>query len=121
MEKDLLDSPTDTWIGDIRRATDLCDDLQNFFWRVMLTVPESCPKLALRCETKQLGMKWRIWEAKILLSKRILKMDMKTLVKGIYMEGKMMGWPGLWREVKEIYREVGISDKRYEREDRKIF
>ena len=99
-----------TWTGDIRRAVDLCDELQNFFWRVMLTVPESCPKLALRCETKQLGMKWRIWEAKIFLSQRILKMDMKTLVKRVYMEGKMMGWPGLWQEVKEICYEVGIPD-----------
>ena len=46
-----------TWIGDIRAAVDICDDLQNFFWRVILKVPESCPKMALRCETKQIGMK----------------------------------------------------------------
>ena len=49
-----------TWIGDCQEAIDICDDLQNFFWRVILRVPESCPKVALRCETKMLGIKWRV-------------------------------------------------------------
>ena len=42
-----------TWFGlvECKKAVDLCDKLQNFYWRVMLSVPESCPKLALRCET----------------------------------------------------------------------
>ena len=33
-----------------------------------------------------------------------------TLVKKIYMEGKSMGWPGLWQEVKDICKEIGILD-----------
>ena len=40
-----------TWVGDIWKAVEQCEKLQNFFWRVILTVPESCPKTALRCET----------------------------------------------------------------------
>ena len=55
-------------------------------------------------------MKWRIWQEKIFLAQRILKLDEKTLVKRIYMEGKMMGWPGLWQEVREICQELGIPD-----------
>ena len=35
-----------TWICEGKKTVDLCDDLQNFFWRVMLCVPESCPKVA---------------------------------------------------------------------------
>ena len=53
-------SGSGTWFG-LKKNTkviDMCDDLQNFFWRVMLTVPESCPKIALRSETGMLGMKW---------------------------------------------------------------
>ena len=80
-----------TWTGEISKAVDLCDDLQNFFWRAILTVPESCPKLALRCETKQIGMKWRIWQEKIFLAQRIIKMKETTLVKKVYLEGKGMG------------------------------
>ena len=97
-----------TWIGDISAAVDLCDDLQNFFWRVILKVPESCPKIALRCETKQIGMKWRIWQEKVFLVRRIKNKEEDTLVKQIYNEGIMMGWPGLWAEVKEICNEIGI-------------
>ena len=51
-----------TWLGDIKKAVDLCDDTQNFFWRLILEVPESCVKVALRSETQSIGRKWRIWE-----------------------------------------------------------
>ena len=65
-----------TWFGlkKCKKAIEMCDSLQNYFWRVMLTVPESCPKIALRCETGMMGMKWRIWREKIMLMIRILKM-----------------------------------------------
>ena len=56
-----------TWFGlkGNMKTINMCDQLQNFFWRVMLTVPESCPKVALRCETGMLGMKWRVWREKL--------------------------------------------------------
>ena len=38
-----------TWFGgECKEAIQICDDVQNFYWRVMLKVPESCPKIALR-------------------------------------------------------------------------
>ena len=46
-----------TLVGDMKKTEQLCDDIQNFFWRVVLSVPESCPKIAQRCETGMLGMK----------------------------------------------------------------
>ena len=73
-----------TWLGICQDTVNLCDDLQNFFWRVMLGVPESCPKIALRSETQMLGMKWRIWQEKILLLMRIKKYDVNTLCRQIY-------------------------------------
>ena len=99
-----------TWTGDIKRAVDMCDKIQEFFWRVVLTVPESCPKLALRCETKQLGMKWRIWQMKVCLLQKIKRHEKEILAKKIYDEGKQMGRPGLWHEVSDIYKKVGIPD-----------
>ena len=53
-----------TWLGEIQEAVDLCDSIQNFFRRLVLEVPESCPKVALRSEPRMTGMKWRIWEDK---------------------------------------------------------
>ena len=101
-----------TWFGmkSNSKAINMCDDLQNYFWRVILTVPESCPKIALRCETGSLGMKWRVWTAKILLVMRIKQQDTSSLCRQIYEEGRTRGWPGLGEEVSEICREIGIPD-----------
>ena len=57
-----LHSGSGTWFGECKKSVELCDQLQNFFWRLILKVPESCPKVALRSETGMLGMKWRIWQ-----------------------------------------------------------
>ena len=99
-----------TWIGDINETAKLCDNVQNFFWRVILAVPESCPKIALRCETAMLGMKWRIWLQKIMLIIRIKSKDEETLCGKIYKEEKRMGLPGLAKEVSEIFHEIGIPN-----------
>ena len=46
-----------TWFGLKKngKAIDMCDDIQNYFCRVILCLPESCLKNALWCETA--GMK----------------------------------------------------------------
>ena len=67
-----------TWIGEASRAINLCDNIQHFFWRVVLRVPESCPKLALRCETGMIGMKWRVWLEKVTLLVRIQNRQANT-------------------------------------------
>ena len=79
-----------TWFGGTgcRRAIEMCDKMQNYFWRVMLTVPESCPKIALRCETGMMGMKWRIWTEKLSLLMRIKQQDPKTLSRQVLEESR---------------------------------
>ena len=49
-----------TLFGKCQMRVDLCDGIQNCFWRFMMQVPKSCPKVALRCEKQMIGMKWRI-------------------------------------------------------------
>ena len=75
-----------TWFGlrECKEAIDLCESLLNFFWRMMLKVPDSCPKLVLRCETGMLGMKWRIWQEKIDLLLRINNQDESVLARQVY-------------------------------------
>ena len=77
-----------TWFGGTgcKRAIEMCDKMQNYFWRVMLTVPESCPKIALRCETGMMGMKWRIWTEKLSLLMRIKQQDPKSLSRQVLEE-----------------------------------
>ena len=99
-----------TWLGECKDAISLCDKLQNFFWRVILKVPESCPKVALKSETGMVSMKWRLWEHKILLLIRIRNHSEDTLCRKIYEEGKLRKWPGLGQEVKEICEILNIPD-----------
>ena len=101
-----------TWFGlrECKKAVELCESLQNFFWRVMLKVPESCPKLALRCETGMMGMKWRIWQEKIFLLLRIKKQPEGVLARQVYEEGRAKGWPGLSEDVSNICKQLVIPD-----------
>ena len=101
-----------TWFGPNggKLAIDLCENLQNFYWRVMLKVPESCPKLALRCETKMISMKWRVWQAKLLLLLKIKHQETTSLSRQVYEQGRANGWPGLAMEVTDICNQLGIPD-----------
>ena len=100
-----------TWFGgECKEAVKICDDLQNFYWRVMLKVPESCPKLALRCEPRMIGMKWRLWEQKIILLLRVIQQDKTSLSRQVYEEGRVKGWSGLGSEVGEICKTIQIPD-----------
>ena len=73
--------------GECKEAIKICDDLQNFFWRVMLKVPESCPQIALRCEPRMIGMKWRVWQEKILLLLRIKQQAEDSISRQVYEDG----------------------------------
>ena len=77
-------------------------------------MPESFPKIALRSETQMLGMKWRIWQEKMMLLMRIKKHDVNTLCRQIYEEGRKHDWPGLGKEVAEICNVLGIPDMNVE-------
>ena len=80
------------------------------FWRVMLEVPDSCPKIALRSETRMIGMKYRVWQAKLLFPKRIKRQSQTTLSRQILEEQQSKKWPGLSAEVTVICPELGIPD-----------
>ena len=99
-----------TWVGATVNEYDRCDRLQDMFWRIMLEVPESCPKIALRAETRMIRMKQRIWQAKLLLLKRIKGQSMTTLSRQILEEQQTNNWPGLAAEVREICTEIEIPD-----------
>ena len=99
-----------TWTGISSIEVDKLDGLQDLFWRVMFRVPESCPRIALRAETRMMSMKHRIWQYKLLLLKRIKGQSHETLSGKIWNEQWRNKWPGLAKEVSDICKEIGILD-----------
>ena len=99
-----------TWLGNISETEKLCNQIQNYYWRVVLKISDSCPKLSLKCEPNMVDSKWRIWEEKCLLLTQIKALPDGSLAKITYMEAESRGWPGLGREVRQICQEIGIPD-----------
>ena len=71
-----------TWVGATNEEYERCDRIQDMFWRVMLEVPESCPRIALRAETRMVTMKYRVWQQKLLLLRRIQRYIKQTIIGG---------------------------------------
>ena len=88
----------------------MCDKLQELFWRVMFRVPESCPRIALRAETRMISMKHRIWILKLSLMLKLNKQSPSTLSRMILEEQRCNNWPGLSKEVTKICESLKIPD-----------
>ena len=87
-----------TWTGITSTEIERLDKIQDFFWRVILRVPESCPRIALRAETRMIGMKHRVWQEKLLLLRRIKNKNRQSLSRKIFEEQRANNWPGLSKE-----------------------
>ena len=72
------------WTGIRKKTEEDIDDLILMYWRVMMKVPESTPKIGIISESSSLRSKWRIWEAKIMLVKRIQNQELSCLARKIY-------------------------------------
>ena len=99
-----------TWLDIDRKCEDRLDEIQDLFCRVLLQVPKSTPKLALRGALGLLGMKWRVWEAKVLLHLAIQEQEDGGVAREVLEEQIRMEWPGLGMEVRNICKEVGLPD-----------
>ena len=94
------------------------EGLQEQFIRLMLEVPISTPKAALRAETGMLSMKHRVWMAKLSMVLSLRRSNSMGLAHQIYLEQVTQGWPGLGigdvntRDVskKDIIRAVKAHD-----------
>ena len=98
-----------TWIGITTNMEDKLETLQEKYIRLMLEVPVSTPKVALRAETGLLSMKHRIWYEKVNLITAIQKMK-GGLAKQVYDEQVLQDWPGLAHEVDAICSTIGIPN-----------
>ena len=68
-------------LGQMDETVKLCNIIQYFYWRLILNVPESCPRLAILCESNAVNMKFRIWNDKCQLLARIKCLEEGALAK----------------------------------------
>ena len=67
------------WIGVKKVTEEECDGMIYLYWRIMFKVPEGTPNVSLIAETATMRTRWRIWEAKILMVKRLQQQDVSSL------------------------------------------
>ena len=75
-----------TWMGITSTEIKRLDKIQDLFLGVMLRVHESCPRIALRAETKIIVMKHRVCKEKPLLVKRIKTQCKESLSRQVFEE-----------------------------------
>ena len=77
--------------------------------------PESTPKIGLIAESATIRSKWRIYQQKIMLVRRIRKQELSCLARPVYEKQLKLGLPGLAREVTEICQAISIPDVNFYR------
>ena len=90
-----LISGAGSWFGDCIKVAELCDSIQQYFWRKILSVPNSTPKIAIQADMNAISFKWRIWLQKCLLLRRIKMKEEMALAKKVYLESIKNNWLGL--------------------------
>ena len=93
-----------TWIGISSKLVDRLEAIQE---KLILEVPVSTPKVALRAETGLLSMKHRIWGEKLNLFTAVIRMK-DGLAKQVLEEQIEQGWPGLAQEVEKICKDIEV-------------
>ena len=86
-----------TWIESTVEAEEMCEELQELFWRVIMEMPRSTPKVLLTAETNSMKMKNRILQQKHLTAKSF-SMKERSHAKAIYAKQIEMRWPVLAKE-----------------------
>ena len=100
----------ETWMDISKEAEERLENLQLFFLRLVLRVPVSTPKIALRTETGMMSMKIRIWKKKLMFGHHLQNLDKEALANQVWKEQVRNGWPGLAKEIEEICTELEIAE-----------
>ena len=69
----------ETWVEISKEAEDRLENLQLFFLRLVLRVPKSTLKIALKTETGMMSMRLRIWKKKLMFVHHIKNLEKETL------------------------------------------
>ena len=106
------------WVEIRNKAIKMLDSLQGTFGKVLLSLPVSAQDASLRAALGLLGMKWRVWEAKINLIQAIRRQEDGGLPKENLNEQINMSWLGL--EVSIMCKEIHLPDASTKEVDKEV-
>ena len=93
-----------------KQTEERLEDLQLFFVRLILRVPVSTPKAALRSETGLRSMKHRVEIEKLMLIHHIKNLNERCLARQVYDQQFKNNWPGLAPEASLICERLGVEN-----------
>ena len=99
-----------TWVEISDTTVERLEELQNKFFRIMLSVPRTTPKPALIWEMGGLKMKWRIIERKLIFMNHILHLDPGSLARQVQLIQDKENLPGLTQEVKQHLEQLRLPN-----------
>ena len=99
-----------TWVDMKEESVNRLDNIQDTFNRALISLPLSAPRASLQATLGIQGMKWRDWEAKILLIQAIGGQEEGNLAREVLEEQLQMGGPGLAQEVTHICKRLSLPD-----------
>ena len=99
-----------TWTEMSKDTESDLEELQLFFVRLILRVPQSTLKVTLRSETGLQSMKHRVEKQKVMLVHHLKNLDARTLARQVYDQQKENSWPGLVLECQNICKRLGLED-----------
>ena len=105
-----LTNNCDSWVNIPAKTIDALDNLQNLFYRVLLSVPAGCPTPIMYWDCHGLSMKLRVVQKKLLFLHHLATLDDDSLAKQVFNVQNKLALPGLVEECQEYLVKFGISD-----------
>ena len=99
-----------TWTEMDKQTEERLEELQLFFVRLILRVPVSTPKAALRSETGLLSMKDRVDKEKVMLIHHLKSHDESCVARQVYDQQLQNNWPGLGSEARDICMRIKVEN-----------
>ena len=99
-----------TWLDVSEETVQKLEELQNKFYRILLSVPRTTPKPALIWEMGGVQMKWRIIQQKLIFLNHIHHLDPQSLAYQVQQVQERDNLPGLTKECKSFMLDLGLPN-----------
>ena len=98
-----------TWVEISPGTEQRLNQIQQWFWRLILQVGPGAPLASLAWDTACMDMKLRVWIEKLMLVLHLRTLGEDALAHVTYQEQRAEGWPGLAAEAESICQELQVE------------
>jgi hypothetical protein len=105
-----LTNNCDSWLKVPAKTIEALDELQNLFYRVLLSVPVGCPIPIMYWDCHGLSMTLRIAQKKLLFLHHLSTLEDDSFAKQVYNVQNKLALPGLVQECEEYLVKFGICN-----------